>query len=143
MATINPFLSFAGNAEEAFNFYQSVFGGDFSWHSRYKEMPDGDKIPPEQQDKILHIALPIGEGNELMGCDTMEGGGPPHAVGNNVSVSIQATSKEEANKLFQGLSEGGTVIMPLEDAFWNAYFGMWIDKFGVQWMVNFDYGEQS
>lgn len=142
MATINPYLNFMGNTEEAFNFYKSVFGGEFTGIQRFKDIPDGDKMSAEDQEKIMHVALPIGGGNVLMGTDTLESMGHSLTVGTNISLSISAESKEEAEQIFNGLSEGGKVEMPLADAFWGAYFGMFADKFGVQWMVNYDYPKQ-
>jgi PhnB protein len=142
MATINPYLSFMGNTEEAFNFYKSVFGGEFTGIQRFKDIPEGDKMSAEDQEKIMHVALPIGGGNVLMGTDTLESMGHSLTVGTNISLSISAESKEEAEQIFNGLSEGGKVEMPLADAFWGAYFGMFADKFGVQWMVNYDYPKQ-
>ena len=142
MATINPYLNFLGNTEDAFNFYKSVFGGEFVDFTRFKDIPDGDKMPAEDQEKIMHVALPIGAGNMLMGTDALESMGHSLIFGNNLSISISTDSKEEADRLFNGLSEGGKVEMPLEDAFWGAYFGMFADKFGVKWMINCDYSKQ-
>lgn len=139
MATINPYLNFAGNTEEAFNFYKSVFGTEFMMVQRYKDVPGGDKMSAEEQEKIMHIALPIGTNNVLMATDFLESMGHKLQLGNNHSLSIGADSKEEAERLFNGLSAGGMITMPLEDTFWGAYFGMFNDKFGIQWMVNFDY----
>lgn len=140
MATINPYLNFPGNTEEAFNFYKSVFGGEFTMIQRFKETPEADKIPASEQDKIMHIALPIGK-NMLMATDALESMGQTLNVGDNISIAIQVDSEEEADKLFNGLSAGGQVTMPLEKVFWGAYFGMCTDKFGVQWMVNHDYNQ--
>ncbi len=140
MATINPYLNFPGNTEEAFNFYKSVFGGEFLTLQRFKDTPESGKIPEHEKDKIVHIALPIGkspQGNVLMGTDALESMGQKLTVGNNFSITIQPESKQEAERLFNGLSAGGKVEMPLQDAFWGAYFGMFQDKFGIQWMVNF------
>jgi PhnB protein len=139
MATMNPYLNFMGNTEEAFNFYKSVFGGEFAMLQRFKDTPESDKIAAEDQEKIMHIALPIGEGNVLMGTDALESMGHSLTIGNNISLSIATESKEEADKIFGGLSEGGKTDMPLQDTFWGAYFGMSTDKFGIQWMVNYDY----
>jgi PhnB protein len=139
MATLNPYLNFQGNTEEAFNFYKSVFGGEFVALMRFKDTPEADKIPAHEQDKIMHIALPIGKDNILMGTDTLESMGQTLQAGNNMSLAIGADSEEEANKLFKGLSAGGQVTMPLEKAFWGDYFGMLTDKFGIQWMVSFSY----
>jgi PhnB protein len=138
MATITPYLNFDGDAEEAFNFYRSVFGGEFmDGLNRYKDMPDGDKMPDNEKERIMHVALPIGKGSVLMGSDIMPSMGHSLSVGNNYYVAIHPESKEEADKLFNGLSAGGTVTMPLADTFWGAYFGMFNDKFGIQWMVNY------
>ena len=142
MATINPYLNFPGNTEEAFNFYKSVFGGEFTVLQRFKETPEAGNVPASEQDKIMHIALPIGKGNMLMATDALESMGQTLTTGNNFSIAIQVESEEEADKLFNGLSAGGQVTMPLEKAFWGAYFGMCTDKFGVQWMVNYDYNQQ-
>ena len=139
MATINTYLNFNGNTEEAFNFYKSVFGGEFTTLQRLKDTPDGDKIPAKEKEKIMHVALPIG-GNVLMGTDVPESM-PPVKFGTNSSISIDAASEEEARNLFNGLSAGGKVEMPLEKMFWGAYFGFFIDKFGVQWMVNYSFNK--
>ncbi|MCF8428077.1 MAG: VOC family protein [Bacteroidia bacterium] len=139
MATINTYLNFNGNCEEAFTFYKSVFGGEFTYVGRYDEMPDseGFTISDTQKGKIMHIGLPIGSAI-LMGCDTFDNGMSTFVQGNNFSITINPESKEEANKLFESLSEGGMITMPLEDTFWGAYFGMLIDKFGIAWMVNLE-----
>ncbi|SKC77417.1 VOC family protein [Ohtaekwangia koreensis] len=139
MATINPYLNFNGTTEEAFNFYRSVFGGEFAAVQRFKDVPETANVPPEDQDKIMHIALPIGRENRIMGTDALESAGHTLSPGNNFSIAIGADSEEEASRIFNGLSQGGQVTMPLEKTFWNAYFGMLTDKFGVQWMVNYDY----
>lgn len=142
MATMNPYLNFNGNTEEAFNFYKSVFGGEFAMLQRFKDVKDApgcSSIPANDHEKIMHIALPIGKGNMLMATDVLPSLGQPEVAGNNISISLSPETKEEADKLFNGLSAGGQVIMPLSDAFWNAYFGMCIDKFGIQWMVNYAY----
>ncbi|MEO6453202.1 MAG: VOC family protein [Ginsengibacter sp.] len=141
MATLNPYLNFNGNTEEVFNFYKSVFGGEFTMLQRFKDIPDADKMPAEEQEKIMHIALPIG-GNILMGTD-VPSSRPPVTPGTNSSISISALSEEEAHKLFSGLSAGGTIDMPLEKMFWGALFGMFTDKYGIQWMVNYDYNQQK
>lgn len=137
MATVNTYLNFNGNTEEAFNFYRSVFGGEFAMLQRLKDTPDADKVPAGDKEKIMHIALPIG-GNMLMGTD-VTAAMPQVQFGTNSSIIISAESEEEAKKLFAGLSAGGNVGMPLEKMFWGALFGFFTDKFGVQWMVNYDY----
>ena len=142
MAAINPYLNFNGNTEEAFTFYKSVFGGEFITLQRYSEIPDGDKMTPSEQEKIMHVALPIGSGTILMGTDTPESMGKVH-FGTNFSLTIDADSEIHADQVFAKLSEGGQVTMPLDKAFWGAYFGMLTDKFGVQWMVNYSYTQQN
>jgi PhnB protein len=138
MATINPYLLFNGNAEEAFNFYRSVFGGEFITLQRFKETPEADNVPSGDQDKIMHIALPIGQ-NVLMASDALESAGRTVTTGNNFSISVNAESEEEAEKFFNGLSAGGRASMPLEKTFWGAYFGMLTDKFDINWMVSYEY----
>jgi PhnB protein len=144
MATINPYLSFNGNTAEVFNFYKAVFGGEFAMVARYGDMPqgadcEGMKLADADKDRIMHIALPIG-GNVLMGSDIIEamGQGRKFTEGDNFSVSISADNKEEADRLFGALSEGGKVEMPIADSPWGSYFGMFRDKFGIQWMVDYD-----
>ncbi len=143
MATLNPYLNFAGNAEEAFNFYKSVFGGEFKTLQRFKDTPEAGKIPEHEKDKIMHIALPIGKGNVLMATDALESMGHKLRAGNNFHITIEAESKEEAERLFNKLSAGGTIELPLQDMSWGTYFGMFKDKFGIQWMVNYDSKQQK
>lgn len=144
MATINPHINFNGNAEEAFNFYKSAFGGEFTRLVRFKDMTDaGFPIPEKEENKIMHIALPIGKNNELLGNDVPEILGTVNENENRSKISIHAESKEEADKLFNGLSAGGQVEMPMADSPWGSYFGMFRDKYGIEWMVNFDSKEVS
>lgn len=140
MASINPYLTFNGNCEEAFNFYKSVFGGEFPYVGRFSEMPQDYKIPEEAANYIMHISLPIGD-SVLMGSDRVDGMGPAFNPGNNFSISINPESKESADELFAKLSDGGHATMPMEDAFWGAYFGMLTDRFGIQWMINVNTSE--
>ncbi|MBA2563173.1 MAG: VOC family protein [Chitinophagaceae bacterium] len=142
MAALNPYLNFNGNAEEAFNFYKSVFGGEFPMVMRFKDVPPEHQMGESDGEKIMHIALPIGKGTVLMGSDVPEMYGKT-TMGTSFYISISAESEEEANKLFNGLSADGQVTMPLEKAFWGDYFGMFKDKFGVQWMVNYDYNKRQ
>ncbi len=145
MAIINPYLNFNGNTEEAFVFYKSVFGGDFTNLQRFKDVPNlpgVDLMSENDKTKIMHISLPIGNGNELMATDALESAGQALILGNNYSLSLQVETKEEADRLFYALSEGGVVEMPLGDTFWGAYFGMFSDKFGIQWMINYDYSKK-
>jgi PhnB protein len=143
MPTINPYLSFNGNAEEVFNFYKEVFGGEFSTLQRYKDTPEADKVPAGSQDKIMHVALPIGKGNTLMASDVLESMGYPLTVGNNFQLSVDTESAEETTRLFNALSTGGKVTVPLSKQFWGAYFGMFTDKFGVNWMISHNEAQQS
>jgi len=141
MATVNIYLTFNGNCEEVFTFYKSVFGGEFPYVGHFKEMPpmEGSKpLSEEEGNRIMHMSLPISKETSLMGSDCLDGFGPPTVAGNNFSVSISAGSQEEADRLFNGLSAGGMVTMPLSKTFWSAYFGMFVDKFGIQWMVGVD-----
>ena len=138
MAKINPYIHFNGNAEEAFNFYKSVFGGEFAMVSRFKDFPNPENpISQSEENKIMHIALPIGN-TVLMGSDTPEFMGKHNENENRSKICISADSKEEADKIFNGLSAGGTVEMPMLDSPWGAYFGMFRDKYGFEWMINFD-----
>jgi PhnB protein len=139
MATINPYLNFPGTAEEAFNRYKSVLGGEFLALQRYKDMPEGSKVSAEDAEKIMHIALPIGNGNILMGTDALESMGQKLTTGNNFYLSLDVNSEGEADQVFNALSDGGQAIMPMQKAFWGSYFGMLTDKFGVQWMVSYEY----
>ena len=138
MTALNPYLNFPGNTEEAFNFYKSVFGGEFMMLQRFKDTPEAGKIPAADAEKIMHIALPIGKGNILMATDALESMGQKLIAGNNFHLSIHAESEEETNKLFDAQSKGGKVTVPLDKMFWGSYFGMLTDKFGVQWMVSYD-----
>lgn len=138
MATMNPYLNFNGTTEEAFNFYKSVFGGEFLSVMRWKEMPGGETMSGGDGGKIMHIALPIGNGNVLMGTDSLESMGQKLTIGNNFHITIGPDNKEAADRLFKELSVGGKAEMPLEDTFWGAYFGILADKFGIRWIINFD-----
>ena len=138
MATVNPYLNFSGNTEEAFNFYKSVFGTEFSALVRFKDSPGSDKMPPDVQNKIMHISLPVGNGVVLMATDMIESLGQVLKNGNNFALSISPTSEEEALHFFNGLSAGGNIEAPFKKEFWGAYFGMFIDKFGLRWMINYD-----
>lgn len=142
MATINPYLNFNGQAEEAFNFYRSVFGGEFIFLQRMKEIPGGNKLPESEKELILHIALPVGKGNILMGSDTLESQGNTVTVGNNFHIALSTDSEEETDKLFAALSDGGKITMPVAKMFWGDYFGMCTDRFGIQWMVSYEYNRQ-
>lgn len=134
MATINPYINFDGNCAEAFDFYQSAFGGEFQAKQKFGEVPGMD-VPPAQKDRIMHVALPIGGTALLMGSDWSEQFGPM-VRGNSFAVTINTEDRGEAERLFNALSAGGKVSMPMTEAFWGAYFGMFSDKFGINWMVN-------
>ena len=138
MTTVNVYLTFNGNCEEAFNFYKSVFGGEFPYIGRFKDMPaeSGKPLPPEQADKIMHVSLQVSKETMLMGSDTGGEWASGFTKGNNFSISINTDSKEEADRLFGGLSSGGSVTMPMNKTFWGDYFGMFEDKFGINWMVS-------
>jgi len=138
MTRFNIYLTFEGNCEQAFEFYKSVFGGEFSHVGRYKDMPEDPNCLVEDKEKIMHISYQINDNAILMGSDTGGQWADQFKKGNNFSISIQADSKKHANRLFKDLSVGGNIIMPLDDTFWGSYFGMLTDKFGIQWMVSFD-----
>jgi PhnB protein len=135
---LNAYLNFAGNAEEAFRFYKSVFGGEFNSVVRFKDLPiPGVKIPKEAEAKIMHIGLPIGPGDLLMASDALESLGQKLTQGNNFYLSVHPDSKEEADRLFRALSAGGAVEMPIANQPWGDYYGSFTDKFGIRWMVNY------
>ncbi len=136
MIRLEPYLTFQGKAEEALNFYKSVFGGAFSSVMRFKETPEGDKVSAAEKDKIMHIALPVGKGVTLMASDMLDSRGKISA-GDNFSLSITVESRQEADRIFNGLSKGGKADMPMQKTFWGDYFGMLSDKFGIRWMVSF------
>jgi len=139
MALINPYIHFNGNAEEAFTFYKSVFGGEFAKIMRYKDLSSAEHpVAENDANRVMHIALPIGKSNVLMGSDVLEIMGQVTENDNRNTISISAESREEADKLFNGLSEGGKIEMPIADGPWGAYFGMFADKYGIEWMVDFD-----
>ena len=133
---INPYLNFDGNAEEAFQFYQSVFGGEL-FVQRMSEVPGMDNLPEKEKNCVMHISLPLPNGQLLMASDILPSAGHVLQKGNNTYLSISPNSREEAERLFWGLSEGGTVEMPLEDMFWGDYFGSFVDKYGNRWMINY------
>ncbi len=138
MAQINPHINFNGNAEEAFTFYKSVFGGEFAKIMRFKDLSmPGFSVTENEANKIMHIALPIGK-NILMANDVPEILGRTNENENRSKISISAASKEEADKLFNGLSAGGQIEAPIGDSPWGSYFGMFRDKYGIEWMVDFD-----
>ena len=138
MKTLNPYLTYNGNCEEAFNFYKSILGGELSHLSRFKEMPPMDNctIPESEMEKIMHVSLPISDECVLMGSDSSEAFGQATVVGNNFALSISVDTEEEVDRIFNALAEGGKITMPASKTFWGSYFGMLIDKFDIQWMVS-------
>ncbi len=143
MARIDPHINFNGNAEEAFIFYQSVFGGKFIRIMRYKDLKTpGFTIPESEENKIMHISLSIG-GNQLMGNDVPEFMGRTNENENRSKISITTESKDEADKIFNGLSVGGQIEMPMGESPWGSYFGMFRDKYGIEWMINYDPREMA
>jgi len=137
MNTFNPYLNFDGQAEEAFNFYKSIFGGEFIFLKKIGDAPDSEQFSEEERNRVMHVALPINEHTILMASDCVPSAGHVLNSGNNIYINIAAESREEADRLFNGLSNGGTIEMPMEDQFWGDYFGSFKDKFGIQWMINF------
>ncbi len=139
MAIINPHINFNGNAEEAFNFYRSVFGGEFSKVVRFKDFANEEfQVPAKEENKIMHISLPIGKYNTLMGNDVPEVLGKVNENEHRSKITVSVESKEEADRIFNGLSAGGVVEMPVSDSPWGTYFGMFRDKYGIEWMVQYD-----
>lgn len=140
MTKLNPYLTFLGNCEEAFNHYKSIFGGEFSYVGRFDEMPEDPKNPltDEEKQKIMHISLPISKETVLMGSDTGGEWSDETIIGTNISLSITADSKDDANRIFKSLAEGGKITMPIADTFWGDYFGTCTDKFDIQWMVSYN-----
>ncbi|MFC3561115.1 VOC family protein [Pedobacter jamesrossensis] len=137
MNKFHPYLNFDGQAEEAFNFYKSVFGGDFIFLKKMGEAPGSEELCEDERNRIMHIALPINEHTILMASDCVPSAGHVLNLGNNMYINIAAESREEADRLFNGLSAEGNIEMPMEDQFWGDYFGSFKDKFGIQWMINF------
>lgn len=133
--SLTIYLHFNGNCREVFEFYRSIFGGDFEMISTFREGPEGMPLPKDVLDQVMHVSYPIGS-SVLMGSDVPEQFAPPPVQGSNFSISYQPESKEAADELFAKLSDGGTVTMPMEDQFWGAYFGSCIDKFGISWQLN-------
>jgi PhnB protein len=133
---VHPYLNFDGKAEEAFTFYRSVFGGDFIANLKMTEAPGAEDLSEAEKNRTLHISLPITKDTILMASDTMPSAGQALERGNNMYVMLSPESREEADRLFNGLSKGGEIEMPLEDQFWGDYFGSFTDSFGIRWMVN-------
>jgi PhnB protein len=138
---LNPYLNFDGNAEEAFKFYQSVFGGEL-FIQKMSEAPGTENLPENEKNLTMHVSIPIGDGQSLMASDCLKSAGHELNVGNNNYISVTPDSREEADRIFKGLSVGGKIEMPLEDMFWGDYFGSFEDKFGVRWMINYSTEEK-
>jgi len=134
---LNPYLNFGGNAEEAFRFYQSVFGGEL-FVQKMSDVPGTENLSENEKDYAMHVSIPIGDGQFLMASDCLDSRGQKLNIGNNNYISITPDSREEADRIFNGLSSGGEVEMPMEDMFWGDYFGSFTDKFGVKWMINYN-----
>lgn len=136
---IHPYLTFEGKTEEAFRFYERILNGKLTEIHRFGSMPqEGDfELTPEQKNLVLHVALELPDGQLIMASDMIEGMGPKLVEGNNFSISVHPDTKEEADRIFNALAEGGTIIMPIADQFWGDYFGHLTDRFGINWMVNY------
>ncbi|SEJ61244.1 PhnB protein [Dyadobacter koreensis] len=137
MPKINTYLNFDGKSEEAFNFYKSVFGGEFLLVNRMSDMPGAEQLSEDEKGRIMHISLPIGKDDVLMASDIVPSMGHSLNVGNHSYISVFTDSREEADRLFSGLSVDGTIEMAMEDTFWGDYFGSFQDKFGIGWMINY------
>lgn len=141
MPIINPYINFNGNAEEAFNFYKSVFGGEFAMLVRFKDLESPEfSVPEDEAHKIMRIVLPIG-GNTLIANDVPEAMGRVSENENRSKISVSAESREEADRIFDGLANGGAIEMPMGESPWGTYFGMFRDKYGIEWTVEFDPNE--
>lgn len=141
MTTVNIYLTFKGNCKQAFDFYKSIFGGDYPYVGTFGEMPPQEDMPPipdDMKDKIMHISLPISKETILMGSDTGGEWSPDYIVGTNFSISISTDSKDKADSFFAKLSDKGQAKMPMNKTFWGDYFGMLTDKFGINWMISFN-----
>lgn len=138
---LNPYLNFDGTCEEAFNFYKKVFNTEFTEYGMMKmgDMPpqEGYEVPEELKNRVMHVSIKVGD-EVLMGSDTMPGMGKPYAAGTNAYISIHPDSREEADRIFSELSEGGEVESPIEDQFWGDYWGSLVDRFGTCWMINYN-----
>lgn len=134
---VNPYLNFDGETEEAFDFYKSIFGGEFMTKMKMTDAPESEKLPENERNRIMHISLPISEDVILMASDILPSMGHELKKGNNLYISLHPESREEADRIFNQLSESGDIEMPMDDQFWGDYFGSFEDKFGVKWMINY------
>lgn len=138
MTNVNPYLNFPGTTEEAMNYYKSVFGVEFTAFVRFSDSPGHEKMPKAEQNMIMHASLPLGKSHTLMATDAIESMGRAVVMGNNFYINLATESEEETDRLFKGLSAGGVIEMPLNRTFWGSYSGMCKDRYGVQWMLNYD-----
>jgi PhnB protein len=141
MLNTDFYLHFNGQSEEAFKFYKSIFGGEFIIAQRYGGMAGSEKMNAQDREKMMHISLKITPSTTLMASDLPSNDDQNFRPGNNFHICLQAESEKEANKLFQSLSKGGKIEMPMNKTFWGAYFGMFEDQFGIHWMINFTYSQ--
>jgi PhnB protein len=143
MQNTDIYLHFNGNSEQAFSFYKTIFGGNYIAVQRYKDVPGAEKMSVEDQEKMIHISLKLSPSTTLMASDMLSKDGDALKLGNNFHICLQADNEKEADKLFQALSSGGKIEMPMNKTFWGAYFGMCQDKFGLLWMINFTYPQKD
>lgn len=141
MKAVNPYLNFPGTTEQAFQFYRSVFGGQFAILQRFGDLPNGDQTPAQDRNKIMHVSLPLPNGNVLMGTDACESVGQKLIMGNNFSISIECENETEVSTLFTALTAAGKVEMSPQKTFWGAFFAMGTDRFGVQWMFSYQHAQ--
>jgi PhnB protein len=136
---IHPYLNFANKTEEAFRFYEKALGGKLTEIHRFGSMPQqgGFELTPEQKNLVMHVGLELPDGQMIMASDMIAGMGPARVEGNNISISVHPSSRQEADRIFTALAQGGTITMPIADQFWGDYFGSLTDRFGINWMVNY------
>jgi PhnB protein len=139
---INPYLHFMGNTEEAMNFYKSVLGGEFTIFSRFKDVPGGEKMLAEEQEKIIHVSLTISPETTIMATDALESMDQNLVMGNNFHICLHVKNETEVDRIFDAFAAGGKIEMPVNKTFFGSYFGMCRDKFGVQWMISYTYNKQ-
>lgn len=137
MEQVDFYLHFNGQAEKAMKFYKGIWGGEFLIVQRYRDVPGSEKMSEEDKDKIIHISLRLSPGTTLMASDAVSGMNQGSLTGNNYHICLQAANEKEADKLFGALSNDGKIEMPMNKTFWGAYFGMCVDQFGIQWMINY------
>lgn len=146
MITTNIYLNFDGNCLEAFEFYKTIFGGEFPYVGTFGDMPPMEgmpEVPVDEKARIMHVSLPISAETNLMGSDIMPSMGQKLLVGNNFSISVLADTTEDADRIFNALAVNGEITMPLAKTFWGAYYGQLIDQFGISWMLNVDLHEEK